>query len=420
MTILIRRARIVDAASPFNDSVQDILIHNGIIEQIANDIESPADEVISIEGLHLSPGWVDTFTHCCDPGFEFRETLETGSRAAATGGFTHIFVLPNTQPVLQNKSMIEYVRDKNISVPVSLHPIGAITRNAEGKELAEMYDMQASGAVAFSDGIHPLQSAGIMIKALQYVKAFNGVVIQVPDDTSISPQGLMNEGIVSTRLGLPGKPAMAEELMVARDIKLTRYASSRLHFTGISSPKSIEYIGRAKESGIDITCSVTPYHLFFSEEDLETYDTNLKVNLPLRTPGDIFALKAAVLEGKVDCISSHHIPQDTDHKVCEFEYAKAGMIGLESVFGVLGAIGIPVNKIIELISENPRKIFSLNSATIETGNEADITLFLPGVKYIFSVSDINSKSKNSAFVGKELTGKVAGIIHGKKMVLHIQ
>jgi dihydroorotase len=211
---------------------------------------------------------------------------------------------------------------------------------------------------------------------------------------------------------------MAEELMVARDIKLTRYASSRLHFTGISSPKSLEYIGRAKEGGIDITCSVSPYHLYFSDEDLETYDANLKVNLPLRTPADMFALKAAVLEGKVDCISSHHNPQDTDHKVCEFEYAKAGMIGLETVFGVLGAVGIPVNKIVQLISENPRKIFNLNSATIETGKEADITLFLPGVKYVFSAADINSKSKNSAFVGKELSGKVAGIIHGKKMVLH--
>jgi dihydroorotase len=418
MTILIRRARIIDSASPFNDTVQDILINNGIIEQIGQDINSQADEVISIEGLHLSPGWVDIFTHCCDPGFEYRETLETGARAAAAGGFTHIFVLPNTQPVVQNKSMVEYIRDKQVSVPVSLHPIGAITRNAEGKELAEMYDMQASGAVAFSDGIHPLQSAGIMIKALQYVKAFDGVVIQVPDDTSIAPQGLMNEGVVSTRLGLPGKPAMAEELMVARDIKLTRYASSRLHFTGISSPKSLEYIGRAKEGGIDITCSVSPYHLYFSDEDLATYDTNLKVNLPLRTPADMFSLKAAVLEGKVDCISAHHNPQDTDHKVCEFEYAKAGMIGLETVFGVLGAVGIPVNKIIQLISENPRKIFSLHAATIETGNEADITLFLPGVNYVFTAADIHSKSKNSAFVGKELSGKVAGIIHGKKMVLH--
>lgn len=419
MTILIRRARIIDAASPFNGTIQDILINNGIIQQIASDIESPADEVISLDGLHLSPGWVDIFTDCCDPGFEYRETLESGARAAAAGGFTHIFVLPNTQPVLHNKSMVEYVRDKNISVPVSLHPIGAISRNTEGKELAEMYDMQSSGAIAFSDGIHPLQSAGIMIKALQYVKAFDGVIIQVPDDTSISPQGLMNEGIVSTRLGLPGKPAMAEELMVARDIKLTRYAASRLHFTGVSSPKSLEYIGRAKESGINITCSVSPYHLFFSDEDLETYDTNLKVNLPLRTPADMFALKAAVMDGKVDCISAHHNPQDTDHKICEFEYAKAGMIGLESVFGVLGAVGIPLNKIIELISENPRKIFSLNSATIDIGNEADITLFLPGLKYVFSLTDINSKSKNSAFVGKELTGKVAGIIHKKKMVLHL-
>ena len=418
MIILIRKAHIIDPASPHHDSVQDILIKNGIIEQIGPDINAEADEVVSIEGLHISPGWVDIFTHCCDPGFEYRETLESCAQAAAAGGFTHIFVLPNTQPVVHNKSMVEYIRDKNISVPVSLHPIGAITRNAEGKELAEMYDMQVSGAVAFSDGINPLQSAGIMIKALQYVKTFNGVIIQVPDDTTIAPHGLMNEGVVSTRLGLPGKPAMAEELMVARDIKLTRYASSRLHFTGVSSPKSLEYIGRAKEGGIDVTCSVTPYHLYFSDEDLDTYDTNLKVNLPLRTPADRLSLKSAVIEGKVDCISSHHNPQDTDHKVCEFEYAKSGMIGLETTFGVLGAVGIPLHKTIQMLSDHPRKIFQLQPATVEVGKEADITLFLPEVKYTFTAEDIRSRSKNSAFTGKELTGKVAGIIHKNKLIRH--
>jgi dihydroorotase len=339
--------------------------------------------------------------------------------AAAAGGFTHIFVLPNTQPIIQNKSLVEYIRDKRVSVPVSLHPIGAITRNTDGKELAEMYDMQSSGAVAFSDGILPLQSAGIMIKALQYVKTFQGVIIQMPDDTSVAPHGLMNEGIVSTQLGLPGKPAMAEELMVARDIKLTRYATSRLHFTGVSSPKSLEYINRAKEGGIDITCSIAPYHLFFSDEDLTSYDTNLKVNLPLRTPADRSALLAAVLAGKVDCISSHHNPQDTDHKICEFEYAKPGMIGLETTFGVLGALGIPLHLIIQLLSENPRKIFNLQPATIEAGKEADITLFLPGEKYIFTAEQIRSKSKNTAFDGKELMGKVAGIIHQNKMISHL-
>jgi len=419
MTILIRRARIIDSASPHHDSIQDILISNGIIEQIAPEITKPADQIVSIEGLHLSPGWVDIFTHCCDPGFEYRETLESGAMAAAAGGFTHIFVLPNTQPIIQNKSLVEYIRDKKVSVPVSLHPIGAISRNTEGKELAEMYDMQSSGAVAFSDGIHPLQSAGIMIKALQYVKTFQGVIIQVPDDTSVAPHGLMNEGIVSTQLGLPGKPSMAEELMVARDIKLTRYATSRLHFTGVSSPKSLEYITRAKEGGIDITCSITPYHLYFSDEDLTSYDTNLKVNLPLRTPADRSALLDAVLAGKVDCISSHHNPQDTDHKICEFEYAKPGMIGLETTFGVLGALGIPMQLIIKLLSENPRKIFNLQQATIETGKEADITLFLPGQKYIYSSEQIRSKSKNTAFEGKELSGKVAGIIHNNKMIFHL-
>ncbi len=268
MKILIRKARIVDPSSPFQDSTQDIFIQNGKIIEIAENIQSDADQIIERDGLHVSPGWVDVFASFNDPGFEFKETLETGSRAAAAGGFTQVFVIPNTKPVIDTKSQVEYIKRKSSELPASIHPIGAVSKNAEGKELAEMYDMYASGAIAFSDGTNPLQSAGLVVKALQYVKAFDGILMQLPDDISIGTYGLMNEGVVSTRLGLPGKPAMSEELMVARDIKLSRYSNSRLHFTGVSSAKSLEYIGRAKAGGIAVSCSVTPYHLYFTDEDL--------------------------------------------------------------------------------------------------------------------------------------------------------
>ena len=237
MKILIKQATIVDPSSPFNGQSADIFIEDGMIVKVGNSVSEKADKEISIPGLHVSPGWVDVFANFADPGYEFKETLETGAAAAAAGGYTDVMVIPNTNPVIHNKAGVEYIIQKSKSLPVNVHPIGAITKNTEGKELAEMYDMKNSGAVAFGDGINCVQSAGLLVKALQYVKAFDGILIQMPDDKSINPHGLMNEGIISTQLGLPGKPAMAEELIVARDIKLARYAESKLHFTGVITKK---------------------------------------------------------------------------------------------------------------------------------------------------------------------------------------
>jgi dihydroorotase len=418
MTILIRKAIITQPGSPFNGQQKDILITGGNVVRIADNITEKAGTVIEREGLQVSPGWVDIFAHFCDPGYEFKETLQTGAKSAAAGGYTHVFVLPNTNPVVHSKSQVEYIKEKSRSLPVNIHPIGAVSKNAEGKDLAEMYDMFASGAIAFSDGIHAVQSAGVLLKALQYIKAFEGVLIQMPQDKSIGTLGLMNEGIVSTRLGLPGKPVIAEEMMVARDIELAEYAASKLHFTGISTQRSVDHIKKAKEKGLQVSCSVAPYHLFFSDEDLVNYDTNLKVNPPLRTPGNRQALLEAVNNGWVDCIASHHFPQEWDSKTCEFEYAGYGMIGLETAFGVAGAAGIDADRWVELCSTNPRKIFGLPAATLQEGHPADLTLFNPGVTYRFEEKQIRSKSKNSPFTGKELKGQVIGIINGEKVFLN--
>ena len=421
MKVLIQQAYITDSFSPHNGTRADILIDSGIITDIQPSLPASADQVVSGNNLHVSPGWVDIFANFADPGYEFKETLETGAAAAAAGGYTDVFVIPNTKPVIDSKSQTEYICRRSKSLPVSIHPIGAVSKGAEGKDLAEMYDMKGSGAVAFSDGLHPIQSSGLLLKALQYIKAFDGVLIQIPDDKSVGTFGLMHEGIVSTRLGLPGKPMMAEELLVARDIKLARYADSKLHFTGVTSPKSLEYIRRAKDAGLPVTCSVTPYHLFFADEDLVQYDTNLKVYPPLRTKSEVQLLKEAVLDGTVDCIATHHLPHEYDSKVLEFEYAKYGMTGLETAYAAFKTVlpTLPDSKWVELVSKNPVKIFNLDKKVIDTGANASITMFEPGETTTIAESFFRSKSKNSAFIGKTLNGKVKGIINRENLFLNL-
>lgn len=418
MKILIKQACIISPSSPLNRKVKDIFIVDGIIQLVADSITEAADETIAADNLHVSIGWMDIFADFGDPGYEQKESMETGAKAAAAGGFTDIMLIPNSSPVVDNKSQVEYIVQKAKQVGVHIHPIGAVSKRIEGKELSEMYDMRQSGAIAFSDGIHPVQNSGMVLKALQYVKSFDGTIIQIPDDTSIGTGGLMNEGIISTQMGLPGKPTMAEELMVARDIKLARYADSKLHFTGVSSPKSLEYIKRAKEGGIQVTCSVTPYQVYFCDEDLQDYDANLKLDPPLRNRSDMMAIRKALVNGTIDCVASHHLPQQWDNKACEFEYAKHGMIGLETMFAVLTACGLPLETFVQMQTINTRHIFGLPVPEIEAGETAILTLFSPDTEFIFTEDMIHSKSKNSAFIGKKLKGKVIGIINKSSIQLN--
>lgn len=418
MKVLIKQAAIICPSSPFNGQVKDILIQDGIIVSIENIISANDSVLIEQKGLQVSLGWVDSFAHFCDPGMEYKETLETGAAAAAAGGFTDVMIIPNTKPVIDTKSPIEYIVQKAKGLSVTIHPIAAITKNTEGKELAEMYDMHESGALAFGDGTASIQNAGLLLKALQYVKSFDGTVIQVPDDRTAGAHGLMNEGIISTQLGIPGRPAIAEELMVARDIMLSKYTESKLHFTGVSTEKSLEYIQRAKANGALISCSTTPYHLYFTDDDLQDYDTNLKVNPPLRTKADREALRKAVAAGIIDCIASHHQPQNTDNKICEFENAGYGMIGLETVFSVVMSTGCTVERFVEMQTINNRNIFGLPLPSLSQGAKACLTLFNSNEPWVLEENKIVSKSKNSPFIGKAFKGKVIGIINGDKIVLN--
>ena len=412
MKILLRKVLIADSNSSQHNLIKDILIENGKIVLIADSISDKADEYIEEMGYIVSPGWVDTYSHFCDPGYEYKETLETGAASASAGGFTDVFVLPNTLPIVQSKSQVEYIVQKSKSLPVNIHPLGAITKNIEGKDLAEMYDMHESGAIAFSDGLVPVQTSGLLLKALQYVKAFEGILVQVPIDKSIGTHGLMNEGIVSTRLGLPGLPAIAEEIIVKRDIDLLKYTGSKLHISGISTAISLEVIAEAKKEGIAISCSVTPYHLFFTDEDLVDYDTNLKVNPPIRSIKDRQALREGIINGTIDCIASHHLPQNWDNKTCEFEYAKAGMIGLETAFAIVNSVlpELSNDQLVKIFSTTARTIFNLPAVTIEEGADAELTLFNRNGTTLLTKENIKSKSHNSPFIQKELKGKVIGTI----------
>jgi dihydroorotase len=416
MTILLRQVKIVDTNSPFNGCIKDILIQDQKIVSISDKYTGEADAIYDKSDAIASPGWVDPFVHFCDPGMEHRETLETGSAAANQGGFTTVFALPNTKPVIDNKSQVSYILQQGQFLPIHVLPIGAISKHIEGKDLAEMIDMHSNGAVAFSDGLYPVQSTLLFLKSLQYVKAFDGVAIQMPIDKSLGSLGLINEGILSTKLGLPGIPAIAEELIISRDIELLRYTESKLHITGVTTAKGISMIAAAKKEGLGITCSVTPYHLFFTEADLKDYDTLLKVFPPLRTEKDRLALVEAVQNGIVDCISAHHMPQDWDGKTIEFENAKPGMACIETSYAsVLEKIpSLSTEKISALFSTNARTIFGLTDATIKEGNVAEITLYNNSLTTHLSRKDSKSKSANSPFWDMQLKGKVLGtVVKGK-------
>jgi dihydroorotase len=420
MKLSLKHVTIADKTSPFNGQIKDVLIDGGFIRKIEEQIDEPDATIIEGNNLMISPGWVDIFSNFNDPGYEFKETLETGATAAASGGFTNVFILPNTNPTISNKASVEYVVHKSKALRVNILPLGSITKNIEGKELAEIYDMRNSGAVAFSDGLSAIQTPGLFLKALQYVKAFDGVLIQLPVDKSIGKFGLINEGITSTQLGLPGIPAIAEEIIVNRDIELANYTGGKLHITGITTARSLALITEAKRKGINVTCSVTPYHLFFCDEDLIDYDTNLKVDPPLRSKGDMLALRQGVIDGTIDLIATHHLPQDWDNKTCEFEYAKPGMIGLESCFAVINSIlpEISNERLVDLLSLNARDIFSITQNSINIDCVAELTVFERNTLHTFNKQSIKSKSQNSPFINKQLKGKVLGIVNKDKVYLN--
>jgi len=417
MNALIKSAKITDSNSKFNGDTVDILIEKGIISKIGKSLKNPNKiKEYNFKGLHASPGWFDMRANFCDPGHEYKEDLNSGLKAAAKGGFTGVMVMPDTSPSNSSKSGIEYIINKTKGNIVDAFPAGSLSHNCEGNEIAEMYDMFSAGAVAFTDNKKSVKSSSLLNRALLYSQSFKGLIIDFPNDKELSAGGKINEGVVSTELGLKGIPTLAEELMVNRDIYLAEYCNSKIHLSNISTKKSVELIKAAKKKGLQITADVNSYHLLLDETELLHFDSNCKVTPPLRTKEDIKALIKGVNDGTIDVICSDHTPEDIETKQCEFDNAAFGMINLQTSYATANSTGkITTETLVEKMASIPRSILGLKNPTINEGSKANITLFNPNEKWILTKEDIVSKAKNTPFIGKELTGKVYGIVNNNKI-----
>jgi dihydroorotase len=416
MKLIIRDAKIIDSTSPFHNKTVDILIVDGLIEKIGDSIPNTENiEEVNLQNLHLSQGWFDSSVSLGEPGFEDRETIANGLMVAAKSGFTAIALQPNSLPVLDNQSQINFVQNKANGSATQLYPIGALTKGSEGNDMAELFDMKKSGAIAFGDYNKSQGNANLLKIALQYVQDFDGLVIAFPQDDKIKGSGVVNEGVVSTRLGLKGIPNLAEELQISRNLFLLEYTGGRLHIPTVSTAKSVQLIKEAKAKGLNVSCSVAVHHLVMTDEKLEGFDTRFKVSPPLRTEIDRSALLEGILDDTIDMITSDHNPMDIEHKKMEFDMAKDGTIGLESAYGALMTV-LPLEKVIEKLT-SAKTVFGIVNQTIKEGAAANITLFNPQGKSFFNKSSIQSKSKNSAFLGMEMKGQVYGILNQGKLIL---
>ncbi len=418
MQLLLQQPTIIDPNSSHHKKERDLLIEEGQITKITEHISPDNyEQVYSLEGQYVSPGWLDTYAFLGDPGYEYKEDLQSSCSAAAHGGFTGVVCLPTTSPPLHSKSEIEYILNKSGPYPVDVWPLGSITRKGEGDSLTEMYDMNEAGAIAFSEGNYPIASTEIMLQALQYVKPFEGLIYNIPQDPTLAKNSVMHEGPVSTRLGLPGLPNIAEKVMIQRDLELLRYTHSRLHYPNISTAAGVKLIKSAKAEGLSITAGVSPYQLIFQDEALTTFDTRYKVFPPLRTKKDIEALKEGIAEGIIDVFCTNHQPHEAEVKEVEFNEAAFGMIHLETAFSAAYTYlqdYLSIEKLIEKWAVRPYELLGMPPPSLTSHSPANLTIFNPDKRWTVQAEDLHSKSSNSPFLGTTLQGKVTGIINENK------
>ena len=417
MNTLLKSATIIDPGNTCHRQVSDILITDGIIAEIAPDIAHEDHvNVVALNNLHVSKGWSDTSVCFGEPGFEERETVENGLNTAAKSGFTDVVVQPDTYPVSDTGADIAFLRSKAAGYAVNLYPVGALSLQSKGERLAELYDMKNVGAVAFGDYKKPLANPNLLKIALQYAQGFNGLVCAFPQDNNIAGNGMVNEHISTTKLGLKGIPALAENMQLARDLFILEYTGGKLHIPTISTAGAVDLIKNAKEKGLDVSCSTAIHNLLFTDEMLKDFDTDFKVLPPLRTAEDQDALIQGLREGIIDLVTTDHSPLNIECKKTAFEHALYGTTGLESAFGALHSI-FDLEKTIELLTAD-KTHFGIKSHAIKEGEKASLSLFNPDINYIFDEKDILSTSKNSAFKGTALKGKAYGIFNNDQLILN--
>ncbi|WP_044207636.1 dihydroorotase family protein [Flammeovirga sp. OC4] len=419
--ILLSKVRVSDPSSTYHKQIVNILIKDGIINKISTEkIDASNAEVIEgNEKLYVSLGWFDMRATLNEPGEEFKEDIASLGKAAAFGGFTDVATLPNTTPVIQSKESIHFVKQMSTFSPVQIHPMGALTKDCKGEEMNEVKDMHDAGAVAFTDGVKSSWHLGVIKRALMYMQLFDGLMIEKADEKTLNNDGHMNEGIPSTLMGTRGIPNVAEWLAIQKIVSLLTYTDGRVHFANISTPESVEIIRKAKAEGLKVTCDIAAHQVAFTDEDLASFDTNLKVNPPFRSQKDVDALWEGIKDGTIDAIVSSHTPQDTESKRLEFDLADFGIIGLETAFASIVSnlpTEIDVDTIIEKLTVNPRQILKVEQAPIAEGSKAVLTIFDPEVSWTFAESDIQSKSNNTPFVGKKLKGKAVAIVNKGQLV----
>lgn len=418
-TYLLRQATVVDPNGPHHDEVVDILIADGVITKVGKRIQGVKAQEVRVEGLHVSPGWVETRAHFRDPGEEYKEGIGTGLNAAALGGFTRVAVLPSTDPPTDGRAGIEYMLRKAEGHAVRSLPIGALTKGLKGQQLAELYDMRQAGAVAFSDDQHPVRNTRLMLLALRYALDFDGCVMGSAMDPDLTAHGLMHEGHMNVRLGMRGIPAIAEAVQLARDIELLAYTGSRLHVPTLSTAEGVDLVRKAKARKLRITASVAAHNLMLDDGCLRGFDTHYKVMPPLRDAHHIEALREGVKDGTIDAITSDHRPEDVEHKRVEFPQAAFGMIGLETAYAVANTAlkgRMSTRRIVERFCHGPRAVFGLPVPHIAAGSEAEVTLFNPEQEWTFDAANVVSRSRNTPFHGHHFTGKPLGVFSNGRLL----
>ena len=421
MNLLIKNGRVIDPASKL-DGIMDVVIENGKIKRLGKGVRPENHKVIEARGLVVVPGLIDMHTHLREPGREDEETILSGSEAAARGGFSSVCVMPNTSPVIDKEGIVEFIFSRSRQAGlVNVYPIGAVTLGQNGTQLAEMGELKRAGVIALSDDGNTGKNSYLMRRALEYSKMFDLLIISHCEDPDLTADGVMNEGYVSTLLGLGGIPSLAEESMVSRDISLAELTGGRLHIAHLSCAGSVSLIKQAKKKGIRVTAETTPHYFTLTDEEVRTFDTNCKMNPPLRTQKDIAAIKKGLADGTIDVIATDHAPHSEQEKDVEFDNAPFGITGLETSLGLalqelVEDKVLTISQLVEKMSVNPARILGLNKGRLAVGYDADITIIDLERKWIVRQEDFKSKSKNSPFIGRKLKGMAVLTISRGKIV----